>query len=76
VCLTIAPAFLAAGIYLCLKHIVDTFGRENSRISPRSYPRIFIACDFLSLVLQAAGGGIASVKTHNYEDPKLGNNSE
>jgi hypothetical protein len=24
--------------------------------------------------LQAAGGGIASVKTHNYEDPKLGNN--
>jgi hypothetical protein len=74
VCLTIAPAFLAAGVYLCLSRIVTTFGRENSRISARAYPRIFITCDFLSLVLQAAGGGIASVRTQNHEDPKLGNN--
>jgi hypothetical protein len=59
---------------LCLSRIVETFGQENSRISARSYPRIFIVCDFLSLVLQAAGGGIASVKTHNYKDPTLGNN--
>jgi hypothetical protein len=73
VCLTIAPAFLAAGIYLCLSRIVVTFGAENSRISARAYPRIFIPCDFLSLVLQAAGGGIASVKTQNDEDPALGN---
>ncbi|KAF2028290.1 RTA1-domain-containing protein [Setomelanomma holmii] len=74
VCLTIAPGFLAAGVYLCLSRIVITFGAENSRISARAYPRIFIPCDFLSLVLQAAGGGIASVKTHMNEDPKLGNN--
>ncbi|KAH7081363.1 sphingoid long-chain base transporter RSB1 [Paraphoma chrysanthemicola] len=74
VCLTIAPAFLAAGIYLCLSRIVVTFGAENSRISARAYPRIFIPCDFLSLVLQAAGGGIASVKTHTGQDPALGNN--
>lgn len=72
--MTIAPAFLAAGIYLCLSRIVTTFGVENSRIKPLSYPRIFIPCDFLSLVLQAIGGGIASVKTHNHEDPKVGNN--
>jgi hypothetical protein len=74
VCLTIAPAFLAAGIYFCLSHIVATFGAENSRIKPRSYPIIFVICDFLSLVLQSAGGGIASVRTQDGKDPKLGNN--
>lgn len=40
VCLTIAPAFLAAGIYLCLRRIVYAFGPENSRISPEAYTRI------------------------------------
>ncbi|KAF1915973.1 RTA1 like protein-domain-containing protein [Ampelomyces quisqualis] len=74
ICLTIAPAFLAAGIYLCLSRIVTAFGTSNSRISPRAYPLIFVTCDVVSLILQAAGGGIASVKTQAHEDPKLGNN--
>jgi hypothetical protein len=39
VCLTIAPAFMAAGIYLCLRRIVYAFGPENSRIKPESYTR-------------------------------------
>lgn len=74
ICLTIAPAFLAAAIYLCLSRIVITFGPQNSRIAPLSYPRIFIPCDVASLLLQAAGGGIASSKSHNNEDPTVGNN--
>ena len=74
ICLTIAPAFMAAGIYLCLSRIVSTFGVENSRIKPLSYPRIFVPCDIISLILQAAGGGIASVKVNEDEDPSLGNN--
>ncbi len=74
ICLTIAPAFLAAGIYFCLSRIVSTFGTENSRIKPLSYPRIFIPCDIASLVLQALGGGIASAKTHQNEDATVGNN--
>ncbi|RYN25625.1 hypothetical protein AA0112_g8439 [Alternaria arborescens] len=74
ICLTIAPAFLAAGIYLCLSRIVTTVGPQHSRIKPLSYPKIFIPCDFISLVLQAAGGGMASVSTHNGEDPEKGNN--
>lgn len=73
VCLTIAPAFMAGGIYLCLRRIVYAFGKENSRIKPEMYTRIFIPCDLLSLLLQAAGGGIASAKSHAHEDPKLGN---
>ncbi|KAG9243415.1 putative sphingoid long-chain base transporter RSB1 [Calycina marina] len=74
VCLTIAPAFLAGGIYLCLRRIVYAFGPENSRIRPESYTRIFIPCDLISLLLQAAGGGIASAKSHADEDPTVGNN--
>ncbi len=40
VCLTIAPAFMAGGIYLCLRRIVYTFGPENSRIKPETYTRL------------------------------------
>jgi hypothetical protein len=40
VCLTIAPAFMAAGIYLCLRRIVYAFGPENSRIRPETYTRL------------------------------------
>lgn len=60
-CLTFAPAFLAAGIYFNLSRIVVVFGTQNSRIPPPWYPRIFITCDVISLVLQAAGGAMASV---------------
>jgi hypothetical protein len=74
VCLTIAPAFLAAGIYLCLSRIVLTFGAHNSRISAKAYPRIFIPCDLASLLLQAAGGGLASAASHSDRDPTTGNN--
>lgn len=72
VCLTIAPAFLAAGIYLTLSRIVVTFGPENSHIKPLSYPRIFIPCDVISLLLQAIGGGMASVASHQGKSPDTG----
>jgi RTA1 like protein len=39
-CLTIGPAFLAAGVYFCLRRIVYAFGPENSRIAPEMYTRI------------------------------------
>ena len=72
VCLTIAPAFIAAGLYLTLSRIVITFGPENSRIKPLSYPRIFIPCDVVSLLLQAAGGGIASAASNENKSPDVG----
>jgi len=73
VCLTVGPAFYAGGIYFCLSRIVTTFGAENSRLPPVWYPRIFIGCDFLSLVLQALGGGMASSATHQGRNPNNGN---
>ncbi|KAN0111007.1 RTA1 domain containing protein [Hyaloscypha variabilis] len=72
VCLTIAPAFMAGGIYLCLRRIVYAFGPENSRIRPESYTRIFIPCDLLSLILQAAGGGLASSAGYSGTSPITG----
>lgn len=60
VCLTIAPAFLSAAIYLCLSRIVVAYGEQVSRFRARTYTIVFISCDFLALLLQAAGGGIAS----------------
>ncbi len=63
---------MAAGIYLTLSRIVVTFGAQNSRIKPLSYPRIFIPCDIVSLVLQAAGGGLASTESHTNRNPAPG----
>lgn len=40
ICLTIGPAFMSAGIYLCLRRIVYAFGPENSRIRPEWYTRL------------------------------------
>jgi hypothetical protein len=59
-CLIISPAFVSAGIYLTLKHIVINFGEKWSRLKPVWYTRVFIAGDIFSLVLQGAGGGLAS----------------
>ncbi|EME43636.1 hypothetical protein DOTSEDRAFT_89429 [Dothistroma septosporum NZE10] len=61
--LILAPSFLAAGIYLTLKHLVIVLGPQYSRIKPRLYTWIFISCDSGSIVLQAVGGGIAASET-------------
>ncbi|KAI1766123.1 RTA1-domain-containing protein [Hypoxylon sp. FL1150] len=73
-CLTVGPAFLAAGIYLCIRRIVTVFGPENSRIPPEFYTRIFIPCDIISLILQAAGGGMASAAFHTGHSTDKGDN--
>ena len=59
-CVIIAPAFVSAGIYFTLKHIVLNFGASWSRLRPEMYTYVFIAGDLTSLVLQGAGGGIAA----------------
>lgn len=86
-CLILSPSFLAAGIYLTIKHLVIYFGPEMSRIRPKMYTRIFISCelstsdefdgmsfdrffmvstgDIVSIISQAAGGGVASAETAN-----------
>jgi hypothetical protein len=58
--LTLAPALLTAGIYLCLGRVITAVGAEHSRLKPKLYTIIFIGCDLLSLILQAIGGYLAS----------------
>ncbi|KAL3473708.1 RTA1 like protein-domain-containing protein [Aspergillus californicus] len=69
VCLTIAPAFLTAAIYLCLSRIVVAYGEKISFFKPRTYTITFITFDFIALLLQAAGGAIAS--TADDDDRKM-----
>lgn len=58
--LTIGPAFLTASIYLCLGRIITIFGVQLSLLKPKWITILFVFCDFVSLLLQAAGGAIAS----------------
>lgn len=57
-CLVVSPSFMAAGIYLTLKHVVLYLGEEYSRLKPKWYPRIFILCDICSILIQAIGGAL------------------
>ncbi|RDW63665.1 hypothetical protein BP6252_11210 [Coleophoma cylindrospora] len=64
-CITIAPVFFSAAIYLCLSRVVVVYGVEYSRFKPRTYTVIFMTCDFTSLVLQAVGGAVADTNLTN-----------
>ncbi|PVI02749.1 RTA1-domain-containing protein [Periconia macrospinosa] len=61
--LTIAPALITGGIYLCLGRVITAIGAENSRIGPKMYTYIFVGSDLFSLILQAVGGAMASMAT-------------
>lgn len=58
--MTLGPAFFSAAIYICLGKIVVIYGEGISRFRPRTYTRLFVSCDLLSLILQAVGGALAS----------------
>lgn len=65
VCLTIAPVFTMAGIYYQLAKLSMIYGPQNSRLKPMTYSYMFIGFDVLSILVQAAGGGIASGASAN-----------
>ncbi|KAG8712965.1 hypothetical protein FRC09_019270 [Ceratobasidium sp. 395] len=61
ICTTIiSPSFLTAAMFLILPKIVTVVGPQYSRISARLYARIFITADVAALIVQAAGGAMAS----------------
>lgn len=59
--LTIGPALFSAAIYLCLARIIAVYGNSLSWLTPRFITCFFMACDLVSLILQAAGGAMASL---------------
>ena len=53
--LVLAPSFLAAGIYLMLKHIMINSGKEHSKVKPERYPWMWVGRDLFSITIQARG---------------------
>lgn len=74
ICLTIAPAFLMAGIYYLLALLIVLNGRLFSILRPLWFSYIFVCCDVLSLVIQAVGGAITATSLLNYESTTGGTN--
>ncbi|KAJ6002604.1 RTA1-domain-containing protein [Penicillium sp. IBT 35674x] len=68
ICLTIGPAFFGASIYICLGRIVIVYGEQISLLRPCTYTMLFVFCDLVSLICQAAGGAITSIADADQQD--------
>ena len=66
---TIAPAFFAMSIYLCLARIIFVYGNDLSPLRPYIITITFVCCDVVSILLQAIGGSTTAtantLKQHN-----------
>lgn len=70
--LTIAPAFIMAGVYYMLGRQLVYIGPGYSWLKPRWFSYIYISCDVISLVIQAVGGGMAAVALDSNKDTDSG----
>ncbi|RCK66786.1 Sphingoid long-chain base transporter RSB1 [Candida viswanathii] len=62
-CLTVSPAFIMGGIYFVFGQLVVIHGSEFSILPPLWYSYFFITLDVCTILIQAAGGGIAAAGT-------------
>ncbi|KYK60204.1 RTA1 like protein family [Drechmeria coniospora] len=60
ICLTIAPVFFTASIYVTLSKAIMYFGPDLSRFKPQLFYWIFIPFDIVCLILQATGGAMST----------------
>ncbi|KAH7140260.1 RTA1 like protein-domain-containing protein [Dactylonectria estremocensis] len=60
VCLTFAPVFYTASIYITLSKTIEFLDASISRVKPKFFYWFFIPFDLLCLVLQALGGGMSA----------------
>ncbi|EPE08491.1 parasitic phase-specific protein psp-1 [Ophiostoma piceae UAMH 11346] len=63
ICITTAPVFFCAAIYITLARTIDFLDPTLARFNPKFLYWIFIPCDVVSLVFQAAGGALSSTST-------------
>ncbi|KAJ0351211.1 hypothetical protein COL154_012985 [Colletotrichum chrysophilum] len=61
VCITVAPVFFCAAIYVMLSKVIIALDRSISRFNPHLFYYVFIPCDIISLILQATGGALSSI---------------
>ncbi|KAK0648385.1 parasitic phase-specific protein PSP-1 [Cercophora newfieldiana] len=60
VCVTTGPVYYCAAIYITLALSIQALSPSHSRFNPKLFYWIFLPCDMVSLVLQAAGGAIST----------------
>ncbi|KYK58886.1 hypothetical protein DCS_00013 [Drechmeria coniospora] len=60
-CITLAPVFFCAAIYILLSQLIHAIDESISRFDPKFIYWVFIPCDVVSLVLQAVGGSLSCV---------------
>ncbi|KAF4121121.1 RTA1 like protein [Geosmithia morbida] len=60
ICLTIAPVFFTASIYVTLSKTIIYLAPEASRFRPELFYWVFIPADVICLILQAAGGTLST----------------
>ncbi|KAG6131294.1 hypothetical protein E4U12_003802 [Claviceps purpurea] len=63
VCLTIAPVFYTASIYVTLSKTILSLAPQLSRFNPVFFYWIFIPFDVVCLALQAAGGAMSTTSS-------------
>ncbi|KAL2851146.1 RTA1-domain-containing protein [Aspergillus pseudoustus] len=63
VCITIAPVFFCAAIYVLLSQTIMHLNVRIARFKPQLLYWVFIPCDIISLLLQAVGGALSCVGT-------------
>ncbi|KAK1997108.1 RTA1 like protein [Colletotrichum falcatum] len=69
--LLLAPTLVAAAISITFKHLVIWYGAQWSVLRPSLYPWVFVGSDFLSIVIQVAGGSITAAKTSGTGDENM-----
>lgn len=52
---------MCGAIYVTLSQVIQHLSTACSRFSPQVFYLVFIPCDMVSLVFQAAGGGVSSI---------------
>lgn len=60
VCLTFAPVFYTASIYITLSKTIEFLDASLSRVKPKFFYWFFIPFDLVCLILQALGGGMSA----------------
>ena len=70
--LVISPCFFTAFIYVQLGVIISYIGSKFSLLRPKFFGAIFITVDVISILIQAAGGGISSSNTDEADSLETG----
>ncbi|KAK7188444.1 hypothetical protein DPSP01_004638 [Paraphaeosphaeria sporulosa] len=60
ICITVAPVFYCAAVYVLLAQMMTTLDPSLSRLSPKLFYYIFIPADVTCLILQATGGALSA----------------